>query len=348
MSIKLLAPVHTKFGSTYFRLEVPSLFFGKTLEIDFYRYKIDKYKVLPFEVNNVGIQKGVGLAWDYLKWLEAFYLIMKQDAYDTLWLSRSLLNFDNILNRKIKHLIYDFDDAVWQGEAFHSFELFCRKASVVFAGNHFLAEHAMKFSDNVKIVPTSVNTEIYKRIDNNPHDTFNVGWIGSSSGFKYLIKIEKQLLTFFGRHNDARLLIVADRYPTELSQLNKFIDFTIWSINTDVEAINSFTVGIMPLDDGTWERGKCSFKMLQYMACEVPIIVSPVGMNKEVINFSQDEGVFGATTEEPDWVDTLDFFYQLSNMERGMQGQNGRRVVERNYSTAVISPLIEKYISDSF
>jgi glycosyltransferase involved in cell wall biosynthesis len=345
MKKKLLVPLNQNFGATYFRLAAPASFFNSDIEVQYYRYSIDKYKALPFNVKIPILKRVVGISWDYAKWIEAVVILFKKQNYDAVWLSRSLLNYNNKLDKFLNNLIYDIDDAVWLEEAKYSFKLFCEKAKVVFAGNEFLANHANKYSKYVEIIPTSVNLEKYKKLPTDVKNSFIIGWIGSSSGFPYLVQIEEPLLNFFNDHPGARLTIVADRFPKELKRIYKYIDFIQWSINTDTQIINTFDVGIMPIEDNDWGRGKCSFKMLQYMACEVPVIVSPIGMNKDIMKLTNKYGSFGVEARgNGDWTDGLSYLYSLSRITRENLGRNGRELVSNEFATSIISKKIEKHI----
>lgn len=268
-------------------------------------------------------------------------MVDRQSSFDAFWLSRSLVSFPNDADNAVKDLIYDIDDAVWMnGEATHCFEHHCKNALVVFAGNSFLADHASKYTGKIEIVPTSVDLEYHHKIATT-RNSFNVGWIGSAAGLRYFKDIITDLLSFFEKHNDARLLIVAERYPDELRSLEKYIDYILWSRKSEIESINQFTVGIMPLHNTDWERGKCSFKMLQYMACEVPVVVSPVGMNMDVMKISDNVGKFGefATCS---WSDVLEHYYLLGDQKRTEQGKAGRLAAEK-YSTRAIASQISQH-----
>jgi glycosyltransferase involved in cell wall biosynthesis len=337
---KILAPIQVNDGCSFFRIEAPARYL-ENFHIETPAYSINKFAPPPAKTGVKMIDRVAGSLWDRNKVGERVKMVERGSSFDAFWLSRSLASFPNKADRTVNNLIYDIDDAVWlNGEADHCFEHHCRNALVVFAGNSFLADHASKYTHHVEIIPTSVDLEYHHRIDT-PRNSFNVGWIGSAAGLGYLKDISADLLSFFERHKDARLLIVTERYPTELGSLKEYIDYTPWSRNSEIESINRFTIGIMPLRNTEWERGKCSFKMLQYMACEVPSVVSPVGMNIEVMKISDDVGKFGelATTS---WADILDYYYFLDESARNEQGKAGRRAAEK-YSTRVVASWISQY-----
>jgi glycosyltransferase involved in cell wall biosynthesis len=337
---KILAPIQKNDGCSFFRIETPARYLTD-FSIEAPVYSINKFAAPPVRTGIGIIDRITGSLWDRNKLRERVEMVGRQSSFDAFWLSRSLASFPNRADRSVKDLIYDVDDAVWlNGEADHCFEQHCRNALVVFAGNSFLADHASKYTQKIEIVPTSVDLEYHHRIDT-PRNSFNVGWIGSAAGLGYLQDISGDLFSFFDKHNDVRLVIVAERYPGELKSLEKHIDYIPWSRQSEINSINLFDIGIMPLRNTDWERGKCSFKMLQYMACEIPVVVSPVGMNTEVMKISDNVGKFGelATTS---WADVLEHYYLLSETARTKQGKAGRQAAEK-YSTREVASGISQH-----
>ena len=197
-----------------------------------------------------------------------------------------------------------------------------------------MANRLSEYANDVRIVPTAVDIEHYlpksKPLNGN---NFVVGWIGTWGNLKYLDMIEEALGYFLKQKKDAELLIISDRSP-RLSKVNTSqVRYIPWSVQNEVKNIQEMNVGLMPLSDDEWTRGKCSLKMLQYMACGVPVIVSPVGMNKDVLSIDE-VGLPAATKTE--WFDALKFYYSEREDARRL-GKNGRAVVEKYYSRQVIS-----------
>jgi glycosyltransferase involved in cell wall biosynthesis len=333
-------------GCTHYRLAVPGNYISRSdYAITEYHPFINKYSFPPFNFPHPSLKRLNGSLWDQMKWLERLVLLYKKTHFDYLWINRSVLNYENSIDRSISNIIYDFDDAVWLADAQHCFENYCKKASVVLAGNQFLFDHARKLTSKVEIIPTSVDLNKYYKTDTKK-SSFNVGWLGSSSGFHYLKRIENQLLIFFSKHADARLIIVSDKYPHELTQLDKFIDYFPWSRSIDTQLINMFSVGLMPITDTVWDQGKCSFKMLQYMACEVPVIASDIGMNKEVSEHMKFFGKCGLMiSNDDDWCAALETYYHTSDTSMSEIGRNGREIINNSYSTTVIAKKIETAFS---
>jgi glycosyltransferase involved in cell wall biosynthesis len=209
-------------------------------------------------------------------------------------------------------IIYDFDDAVF-GPAT---ERVLRRSSLVLAGNEFLADYARKFASRVVVIPTVVDTERFKPADRRSQSAATVvGWIGSRTTLKYLESLRSGLGEF-------HVKVIAARRPRWRC------DFEPWSLEREVEQVQSFDIGLAPLADSTWERGKCGLKVLQYMACGIPVIASPVGVQREMIERSGG-GVLASSLDE--WREKIRWLMQHSDERRAM-GAWGRRFVEQNYS----------------
>ncbi len=256
---------------------------------------------------------------------------------DLLWLERTFIpGLDPLIQLTKGPRVLDVDDAIWimnpLGVAAAKYA--ARSVDVILAGNSFLANWYSEYCDHVHVVPTSVDIARYMPRGEAAKDRpFVVGWTGTSSNFKYLIQIESALARFLSSHSEARLMIVADRRPEFRQIPAERLDFFPWSVATEASILRQMDVGIMPLDDTDWSRGKCSFKMLQYMATALPVVVSPVGMNAEILQ----RGFigFGAATND-DWFDQLDLLYKDRDLGAKL-GAAGAELVRSTYSTAVIA-----------
>jgi hypothetical protein len=209
---KILAPLQKNDGCSFFRIETPTKYL-KEFQIDTPFYSTNKFAAPSIRTGVSIIDRATGSLSDRNKVRERMKILKRQHQFDAFWLSRSFASFPNDADRTVKDLVYDFDDAIWlNGEADHCFGDHCKNALIVLAGNSFLADHASKYSQKIEIVPTSVDLEYHRKIDVKSN-SFNVGWIGSAAGLGYLKDISADLLSFFEKRKDARLVIVAERYP---------------------------------------------------------------------------------------------------------------------------------------
>jgi glycosyltransferase involved in cell wall biosynthesis len=258
---------------------------------------------------------------------------------DLVWLERSFLPGLEVLVRVTKSpRILDVDDAVWLmnplGE--QSARYLVRNVDAVIAGNNYVADWYSDYCRKVYIVPTAIDCQRFVPKQDgldSERNFFVIGWTGTSANFKYLKLIEKPLASFLRHHKESRLLIMADRRPVfELIPESQVV-FAPWTVQTESTILHKIDVGIMPLTDDDWTRGKCSFKMLQYMATGIPVVVSDVGMNSEILK----KGFcgFGANNNLA-WYQHIELLYSDQDIRANL-GRVGREIVEKNYSVNVVS-----------
>lgn len=262
--------------------------------------------------------------------------LSKQYFYDIIWQNRLLL-YDHYSIEKYfkKPHIFDLDDAIWLTEGEKQVKLAIKKSTVVFAGNEYLAEYCSRINSNTKIIPSVIDTNVFKPLTSGS-TSFNIGWIGTKSNFHYLHIIKQPILQFLKETKNTKLIIVSSEKPDTFNFENERIIFKPWSAEQENELINEFSIGLMPLADDNWTRGKCSYKMLQYMACSKPVIVSPVGLNKEILS-QCNAGI--AATNENEWLRAL---HDLKNdpAQYNTYAVNGRPFVEEKYSCSKWAVLI--------
>jgi glycosyltransferase involved in cell wall biosynthesis len=234
--------------------------------------------------------------------------------------------------------VYDFDDAlqwdVGEGPVFRRLAPKARKALVaaqtadrVIAGNAVLAEWAASHNRDVVIVPSCVSPAAYR-----PKDDYELPehprlvWIGSVDNEAYLEAIAPALREVNGR-TGARLTLISSTAP-HLGELEQIIDRLAWSEELQHARLSEFDVGIAPVPDEPYERGKCGYKLLQYAAAGLPFVASPVGVNAQMLAH------FGmpAPLDRDDWSDALVDLLMRSASERGELGRRARMLVERDYS----------------
>ncbi len=237
-----------------------------------------------------------------------------------------------------KRIIYDFDDAIWLPNTssvnsisallkfHHKVAYICEMSWKVSVGNRFLQDYAQKFNEHVIINPTVVDTEKY-HVPLSPkikHSKPVIGWTGTHSTSIYLKKVDK-LLSQVMEEAEFELVVISNQ-PPDL----KYTSFTFipWEKDREIDQLNSFDIGIMPLEDNLWEEGKCGFKIIQYFALGIPAIASPVGVNREII----DHGMNGYLTDSSDeWKTAIRSLLSDENLRIKM-GKSGREKVIDHYS----------------
>jgi glycosyltransferase involved in cell wall biosynthesis len=238
--------------------------------------------------------------------------------------------------------VLDVDDAIWLYRGGRAARAVAKRCALVICGNAYIAEHMASWTPRVALLPTAVDTDRYRP---NPHETLSsetvLGWMGTSSNFAYLTAIEPALAAVLEARPEALLLIVSDRSPALPTLPAHRWRFRRWTAEREVADLQSMAVGLMPLADTPWARGKCSFKMLSYMACGLPVVVSPVGMNCDVLS----RGLVGlAATTKAEWVDALVALIDDLDARRAY-GREGRRVAEGAFSVRTLAPQLASLLT---
>jgi glycosyltransferase involved in cell wall biosynthesis len=253
------------------------------------------------------------------------------------WLERELLAGIYTLEGLIrKPLVFDVDDAVWLFFPFSGGMLrqIARRSDVIVAGNSFLADWFSQYCSSIRIIPTAIDAHRFRPAPkpDGMNGKFVIGWTGGDFNLPYLYAIEAPLRRLFDRYPEMELLVVCNRPPRFVSLPASRVRYLPWSEDIEAQAVQQMDVGLMPLPDTDWARGKCSFKMLQYMSCGIPAVVSPVGMNRDVLAMG-DVGLAASTGSE--WESILEKLYLNSEFSRRL-GRNGRRIILECFDRKVI------------
>ena len=279
--------------------------------------------------------------------------LLQVGKYDLIWIEYEIFPFMPALFERLLNLtripyVVDYDDALFHRYDMHHNRLIrsllgkkidtvMRNASLVIAGNEYLAERARKAgAKQVEIIPTVVDLERYSLSGKVTNQPLIIGWIGSPSTSRYLLSL-KSVFKTLKKQFDVRFVAVGAK-SVDLPDVP--IECWPWSETTEVESILKFDIGIMPLTDTPWERGKCGYKLIQYMACGVPVVASPVGVNKQIVQHGENGFLANDLSEWEEMLSTLLQDYTL----RGKMGGNGRERVESNYSLQVQAPRLESLL----
>ena len=253
-------------------------------------------------------------------------------------------------------IVFDFDDAIFLPsvsdanrpilplKAPGKVATIIRHSDRVIAGNAYLAAYARRFSDAVTVIPTVVDTARFvPRLDAASGNGAAaargpiVGWIGSPTTASYIRGLAPVLRRAAERH---RFVLRVSGAGEPLDVPGVATEQPPWALDREVELFNTCDVGVYPLADDEWSRGKCGFKAIEFMACGVPVVASAVGVNREII----DDGVNGflASTDD-EWVDKLGRLLADRDLRRRL-GEAGRRTIEERYSLRVHAPALAEVI----
>ena len=280
--------------------------------------------------------------------------LLSADSFDLLWIEKELFPWlpkwaEKLLANTGIPYVVDFDDAVFHRYDLHanpiirsmlgkSIDAVMRSARTVLVGNDYLAGHASRAgAKKIEYLPSVVDLDRYS-IRGNASTQIRIGWIGSPVTAPYLGLI-RDALEQTSRQLDLNLVLVGVGKQDPLPGLEK--EILPWSEAGEVAAIQSFDVGIMPLPDEPFERGKCGYKLIQYMACGLPVIASPVGANMQIV----EQGRTGfLASSSADWVQALVTLGQDAGL-RDKVGKAGRAKVEKEYSLQVAAPRLFEILS---
>ena len=240
-----------------------------------------------------------------------------------------------------KRVIYDFDDAIWLANTseankvaaglkwHHKVASICRWAHQNSCGNDYLAAYARQFTSRAVVNPTTIDTEhLHNQVrDQAAPGPLVIGWTGTHSTLKYLRPLVAVLAQLEAEGLAFEFRVISNQ-PPDFDQPLRSLRFVPWQKATEIPDLLAFHVGLMPLEDDPWAQGKCAFKALQYMALGIPALVSPVGMNTEVV---QDD-INGYICREPaDWLQRLRQLL-IDPAHRQQLGRAARATIEQRYS----------------
>lgn len=253
--------------------------------------------------------------------------------------------FERKIARSGVPMVFDFDDAVFvayksPSNGYLSYLKFpdktatiCRLSAHVMAGNQYLADYALKQNSNVTIIPTTIDTDKYlSDWRTEEPEIVTIGWSGSFSTVQHLDTI-REVLQELAKTEKFRLRVIGT--PNyDLKGVNT--EVMQWRPESEIDDLGAIDIGLMPLPDEEWSRGKCGLKALQYMALGIPTVCSPVGVNSTIIQNGENGFIAGSRDE---WVAVLKKLLHDAELRRRV-GRAGRATVEKGYSAKSQAPRV--------
>lgn len=345
MNILFIVPYPTEGPSNRFRVEQ---------YLPFLKKEGIEYRVRPFfssRFYKILYKRGFLIKksiFFIISFLRRMLDIISACRYDIVFIHREVFPFGSFMESFLrlfsKKIIYDFDDAIFLPnvsdsnrliEAFKDVtktEKIIRSSSHVIAGNIFLKNYAARSNKNVSVLPTPIDTDIYiPNSDRRYGTSVTMGWIGSVTTLKYLDIIADVFADILTKYVDVKLSVIGGTWRGVNSTKVICKD---WQLDSEIRDLQSFDIGIMPLKNDAWAKGKCAFKIIEYMSVGIPVVASAVGMNNEVIQ----DGINGfLATGESDWQRKLSLLIENPDLRLAM-GMAGRKAVEEKYSLKVNAP----------
>ncbi|MEO8743445.1 MAG: glycosyltransferase family 4 protein [Lysobacteraceae bacterium] len=285
--------------------------------------------------------------------------LLSPTRYDIVWVEKELFPWmpawlEKRLVPKGAILVVDYDDAVFHRYDMHGSSIVrsllggkiaavMRRADMVTAGNDYLADYARHAGcRRVEWLPTVIDMERYPErpapATETGHEQITIGWIGSPATGDYLRTVDAALRELRSRH--AFRCVAIGARADQITDL--LFEQEPWSEATEAAQLRQFDIGIMPLPDAPWERGKCGYKLIQYMACGLPVVASPVGANRRIV-VDGDNGFLASNDRQ--WVDLLDRLISDPGLRERM-GMRGRCMVEESYCMQVQAPRLASMLHD--
>jgi len=283
-----------------------------------------------------------------------FFDLFRVRDYDVIFLQRDIFIhlpavFEWLISRLNRNLIFDFDDALYTFPSGGKFSFLYRlrgrnkiqkiikMAKFVIVGNNHLKTYSQRFNANIEVVPTSINTDKYSvKEDYKIKGVPVIGWVGRPGSSLYLQKFKDIFIELSKKHNFILKTVGAGRLDIEgVKIVNED-----WKAENEVSQILSFDIGIMPLSDSEWTKGKSATKILQCMAAGVPVVCSAIGANCDIVK--DGENGFLAVTKD-DWIRDLSLLIENEDL-RIKFGEAGRATVEDGYSVKVNALKLKKVL----
>jgi glycosyltransferase involved in cell wall biosynthesis len=245
--------------------------------------------------------------------------------------------FERWMAKSKARLIFDFDDSIWlpnisggnRGLEFlkrpEKTKEILSVCDFVIAGNKYLKDYASNYSENVEIIPTTIDMSYHVKKESDK-STICIGWTGTETTIPHFLYIKESLEKVYKKYGGkVYFKLIADKH-IKVPELN--LETTFWKKEIEVEQLSEIDIGIMPLPDNEWTRGKCGFKGLQYMSLAIPTIMSPVGVNSEIIQHGEN-GFLATTSEE--WESCLSQLIEDEVLRKKI-GSQAQKTVEEKYS----------------
>jgi len=296
-------------------------------------------------------------AWIVAKgYIGRLKLLRSINSYDAVFVQRESFMlgstfFERRLSKANTKFVYDFDDAIWlldvsdanknlswlkdPSKTQHIIQL----AHHVIAGNAFLAGYAQQWNRTVDVIPTVIDTDLYKSSRIERQKEVIIGWSGSQTTnkhFKLAIGFLTKLKEKYG--DQIKIMTITER---RIDTNGLEVEYVSWDKSREVQNLDQIDIGIMPLPDDEWSKGKCGFKGIQYMSLSKPAVMSPVGVNPEIV----EHGVSGfLPANEDEWVECLSTLIDSPEL-RTQMGEAARNTIEQHYSVHAVKDRLLQVIS---
>lgn len=268
--------------------------------------------------------------------------VVRAPRYDIVFIYREAIMvgtsiFERLLRLSGAKIVFDFDDSIWLNDTSagnqnlawlkrpEKTNTIVSISHLTLAGNEYLAQYARKYSKNVQIIPTTIDLH-YHSSNKQTSNVICIGWTGTSTTLRHFIEIVPVLSTIKQKYGSKVCFMLINNAEYQNQELE--LQTTPWQLQSEIEDLSKIDIGIMPLPNDQWANGKCGFKGLQYMSLGIPTIMSPVGVNSQIIEHSKN----GFLAQSPeDWFHYLSLLIEDATLRQTI-GQAGYQTVQQHYS----------------
>jgi len=281
-----------------------------------------------------------------IKRFRFLYLLWIAKQYDVLYMQRPMSSdksnstlFESMLVKINPNLIFDYDDALFiQNET--KMRSLVSLAHTCVCGNSYLEAFAKKYNHNTLVIPTVIDTDRYQSSKNNKESTITVGWTGTSGNYQFFTqKMIDDIQIILNENSHVEFLFICDNPPPK--KFNFSYQFIKWTAANEIQDLQMIDIGLMPLIDSPWSRGKCGFKLIQYASIGIASIASNVGVNNEVIIDKKS----GILVKNDQWKEAIQKLIDDRVLATEM-GEQAKQHIFKNYSVTASYPLLSKLLKN--
>lgn len=264
------------------------------------------------------------------------YLALLRDVniYDVIYMQRPMSTgksknnfFEKLIVSINPNLIFDFDDALFVQDKSKISNLISI-AKICVCGNKYLYDFSKKYNTNSHVIPTAVDTNKFIPKENTNVTAITIGWTGTSGNYQFFTdKMIDEINTILKTYTHVNFLFICDHKPDK--RFDFPYDFIYWNEKTEVKDLQNIDIGLMPLIDSPWSKGKCGFKLIQYGAIGIASIASDVGVNSDIIMDNKS----GILVRDKTWVTPLTTLINNAPLRKRM-GEQARQHIEKQYSVS--------------
>lgn len=321
----------------------------------FYTDIFERISCNMFKISNI-LGSGFNKIYVYWGYLKRLFQILLAARYDVIFIQKDLIPhvLIQVLHTQNKNIIFDFDDAIFLSDekqkqcigrvirpnGYIKVPRILRASKKIIVGNKYLKEYCLKFNANVSVLPISIDTKRYFVKHKEKQQNLVIGWLGSPATVFCLEILNDVFKSICKKYPSVKIMLIGADSFANPNKSN--ISIKRWNYETEINDLQEFDIGLMPMSDDEFTQGKGGCKLLQYMAVGLPSVVSPVGINREIVK----EGVDGFFASDPqEWIEKISLLIEDKKLREKIS-QQARETVVKHYSLEKAGPQFMQTIKE--